>query len=939
MEKALWKFIDNHGTFVSKKAHKINTLYFPLCNDYPFMSSVSADLHGDIKTDFNSFLLQPVSRIDLAGLKSSRNFWIYISSKKIWSATGVSKDLAAINSDKFSLEGGLLWQKITRQNNKIGLKSEITSFVPSTGEPVEIMRVEITNISPKKIKFIPIAAIPLFARSAGNLRDHRHVTSLLSCVKKNKFGIIVTPTLLFNEKGHNKNYTSYFVFGSDKQSSPPQYIYPAQEEFTGDDSDLEAPSVVMRNLLPNKQLNPQGKEPMGALRFRLKTLNPKQKCVYTIVMGIVKEKTELAITEHMSLRRGHRPSASPRGEPTRQSHNDIIAIFKKFNSPEKIMRSFNTTKSYWQNKGCENMVGTQDADFDNWFRWVNIQPNLRKIFGCSFLPDFDYGKGGRGWRDLWQDCLSLILSAPQEVRPLLINNFAGVRIDGSNATIIGAKPGEFIADRNNISRVWMDHGIWPLLTTLLYIHQTKDLGILLEETSYFRDHQLCRGKERDWDWKPEYGNQLKTKTNQIYTGTILEHMLIQNLVQFFNVGPHNHIRLEGADWNDGLDMAQEHGESVAFTAMYARNLNILYEILGKVKQENIVVAKEAFALFDSLGVSPIDYSDIRQKHQTLHEYFKAVGSELSGEKISIPVTQCKNDLKKKADWISGHIRQTEWLKTGFFNGYYDNNKQRVEGKINGRLRMTLAAQAFPIICGIASIQQITTLYKNVKKYLKDKKMGGFHLNTDFKQEQLALGRAFSFVYADKENGAFFSHMTVMFAYALYMRGFAHQGYEVLDSIYQMAKNTQKSKIYPCLPEYFNAQGRGMYSYLTGSASWFILTMLTQVFGVRGEYGDFVIEPKLIARQFKKTDTINLFTVFCEKKITVKFINPHKKDYGKYSILKVIFNNEDVTKCTFSRHSAPEAQLKGKNLARFFMRREDFLNVADKPMNTIEVILD
>jgi len=41
---------------------------------------------------------------------------------------------------------------------------------------------------------------------------------------------------------------------------------------------------------------------------------------------------------------------------------------------------------------------------------VAIQPTLRKIFGCSFLPDFDYGKGGRGWRDLWQDCLGLILS-------------------------------------------------------------------------------------------------------------------------------------------------------------------------------------------------------------------------------------------------------------------------------------------------------------------------------------------------------------------------------------------------------------------------------------------------------------------------------------------------------------------------------------------------
>ena len=58
---------------------------------------------------------------------------------------------------------------------------------------------------------------------------------------------------------------------------------------------------------------------------------------------------------------------------------------------------------------------------------------------------------------------------------LLFGNFAGVRFDGSNATIIGSAPGEFKADRNNIPRVWMDHGAWPLLTTKLYIDQTGDL--------------------------------------------------------------------------------------------------------------------------------------------------------------------------------------------------------------------------------------------------------------------------------------------------------------------------------------------------------------------------------------------------------------------------------------------------------------------------------
>lgn len=105
------------------------------------------------------------------------------------------------------------------------------------------------------------------------------------------------------------------------------------------------------------------------------------------------------------------------------------------------------------------------------------------------LPYHDYGKGGRGWRDLWQDCLALLIMEPSVVRQMIVDNYGGVRMDGTNATIIGSRQGEFIADRNNITRVWMDHAFWPFVTTKLYLDQTGDLDILLEKVTYFKDLQ------------------------------------------------------------------------------------------------------------------------------------------------------------------------------------------------------------------------------------------------------------------------------------------------------------------------------------------------------------------------------------------------------------------------------------------------------------------
>jgi len=209
--------------------------------------------------------------------------------------------------------------------------------------------------------------------------------------------------------------------------------------------------------------------------------------------------------------------------------------------------------------------------------------------------------------------------------------------------------------------------------------------------------------------------------------------------------------------------------------------------------------------------------------------------------------------------------------------------------------MTLTGQVFPIMSGVAKDYQVKEIYRSAKKYLWDPKLHGFRLNTNFGEIYPELGRAFSFAYGEKENGSFFSHMNVMFAYALYKRNFVREGFEVLDSIYRMCMNTKLSKIYPGLPEYFNSDGRGMYHYLTGSASWLVLTTLTQVFGIRGEMGNLLISPKLVKEQFGGSRKISINTHFAGRKIKVNYLNPRKLNYGEYKVSKININGKTVSK--------------------------------------------
>lgn len=863
-----YSYIDEKGTFRLQDPELTSYLYFPIANESGVMSSVTPLLGGDSKMGQNTFLLPPVSSEDLHNNKSSRNFWCNITGKGYWSATGQSSaqqaEVFGKHKEETVLEAGIMWHKVFRKSESFGISSEILSFVPYTKETVEIMQVTLKNISDNFLELTPIAAIPLYGRSADNVRDHRNVTSMLHRVETTNHGIVLNPTLTFDERGHRKNTVVYGVFGAAGEGEEPAGFYPCVEDFIGEGGSFENPKAFSDPNIKAVQSGVciDGYEALGGIQFQAVTLSPGEEKTYIIAMGYGTSKENLE--EYAS------------------------SFFLKNQS----LKSFQETKEYWLEK-VNVIYHSGTKEFDSWMHWVNFQPMLRRIYGCSFLPHHDYGKGGRGWRDLWQDCLALLIMNPDGVKELLIDNFGGVRMDGTNATIIGTKQGEFIADRNNITRVWMDHGVWPFLTTSLYIMQSGDIDILLKENHYFKDLQAVRGEEKDTLWKSEDGSFVKTTKGDDYRGTILEHLIIQHLTAFFDVGEHNHIRLRGADWNDALDMAKERGESVAFTAIYGSNLEQMADLILILEQrgkKTVAIAKELeILLADDFDI----YNNIHKKQELLKRYCTSCKHTIHGEQLEITCEELAKNLKNKANWIKDHIRETEWIINmegeSWYNGYYDNSGCRVEGDNELGVRMMLTSQVFTIMSETATIDQVKEIVKAADKYLYDPTVGGYRLNTNFKEIKTDLGRMFGFAYGHKENGAVFSHMTVMYANALYKRGFVHEGYKVIHSLYSHCSDFNKSRIYPGIPEYIGDNGRGLYHYLTGSASWLLLTVLTEMFGVKGDLGNLRLDPKLTLEQFDRNYQASVQMVFANRKIHIQYTNATKKNYGEYKVNQIIID--------------------------------------------------
>ncbi len=867
-----FEFLDEKGSFRIGKAEDTSYLYFPIAGEKGLKCSVTPNLGGDAMVNQETFLLEPVSVENLHNNKNGRNFWLYMDNGNVWSAVGNS---AEQESKKFTMEqddsivsAGFMWHTIGRCSREYGIVSEITSFVP-VDLNVEVMAVTLKNVSNVAKVISPVAAIPIFGRSADNLRDHRNVTSMLHRITTVDDGVLVKPTMSFDEKGHRLNDKTYYVLGYGDKGENPVAFFPTVESFIGEGGSFTKPRSVYRQepgVGAGNHFN--GKEAVGGLKFDKLSIAPNEEVTYTILIGVTDDESS------------------------------IEEVKNRLNTKDKVDNELEATKKYWSDK-VNVSFHTGDKSFDEFMAWVAFQPFLRRVYGCSFLPYHDYGRGGRGWRDLWQDCLSLLFMEPDDVRKMIVANFGGVRMDGTNATIIGDGLGNFIADRNGIARVWMDHAYWPLKTLLLYIHQSGDYEILKEKVSYFKDSIVHRGNLVDKKFETE-GNFQYTKKGEVYEGSIIEHLLVQMLCAFYEVGNHNTLRLRGADWNDALDMASTNGESVAFSYAYAGNLRelamLIKEYSLKMGIDTISIASELAMLLESdLQL----FDSIKGKEELLNKYCGLIEGDLSGNQVAVPASTLATKLMEMADWFTDHLNSQEWIpgdgKAGWFNSYYDNSGNRVEkyDESEEKVRMMLTGQVFAIMGNVATDEQIRHITEAADRYLYKSELGGYRLNTNFNEIKMDLGRMFGFAYGEKENGAVFSHMSVMYANALYHRGFAREGHKSLNALSQASMNFNVSHMYPGIPEYFDADGRGKYPYLTGAASWYLLTMITEVFGVRGEAGNLCISPALLKEQFDIDNKAAICLNFANRRFNIVFTNESRLEFGEYKIKAARLNDNEL----------------------------------------------
>ncbi len=279
-------------------------------------------------------------------------------------------------------------------------------------------------------------------------------------------GVEVKPKLSFDERGHQKNEVTYFVYGVTGNGETPEQFFPVTEDFIGEGGSLTAPLAVKNNAEGAEAgIQIDGKEALGGLKFRSVALEKRRD-------GVIHH-------HHRALRR--------------QQQWRRCGRWLSPDSTDKVRDAIHKTNDYWQEK-VNVWFQTGNKTADSYLRWICFQPILRRLYGCSFFRITTMARAAGMAGSLWQDCLSLLFMNPDGVRQMIVDNYGGVRMDGTNATIIGEKQGRVQGGSKQHYARLDGSRFWPFLTTKLYIDQTGTFKFLTRKYRILKTVRYTEGR-------------------------------------------------------------------------------------------------------------------------------------------------------------------------------------------------------------------------------------------------------------------------------------------------------------------------------------------------------------------------------------------------------------------------------------------------------------
>lgn len=312
-------------------------------------------------------------------------------------------------------------------------------------------------------------------------------------------------------------------------------------------------------------------------------------------------------------------------------------------------------------------------------------------------------------------------------------------------------------------------------------------------------------------------------------GSVLDHLLKALDYTLYHVSPSGIPLRRTADWNDALAGGHlQKAESLMVANQVAWNILEIVPILDKVKQK--VKARRYLNIYEHLK-------------KTINEQYW------------------------DGDW---YIRATD------DEGNLIGSKRNKEGRIH------INGQTWPVMSHIATQERATKAMDSLWKLLMTN-YGALTFTPSYTSVNAGLGIISQFAPGAKENAAIFSHPNAWVIIAEALLGRADKAYEAWrrSSFLTRGKEPDIYKAEPYVYAEFSYGpesphfGKGSYSWMTGSAAWFLRACTDYIVGVRPTLDGLLISP-CVPDSWEDFSFVREFRGATYK---IKFRNPQKVSRG------------------------------------------------------------
>ncbi|MBE6147517.1 MAG: DUF3131 domain-containing protein [Firmicutes bacterium] len=496
---------------------------------------------------------------------------------------------------------------------------------------------------------------------------------------------------------------------------------------------------------------------------------------------------------------------------------DISKLKEKYSTIEKINQELNAVKTNWQTTLEKVQIKTPDKKFDNMVNgWYLYQTLAGRIMARA---GFYQVSGAFGYRDQLQDTTNICFIYPELTKEQIIKN-AKHQFREGDVLHWWLNPKNF-----GLRSRFKDDYLWLVYATSEYLKYTNDTDILNEQIPFVEGEAL-KEHEEEKGVTFYYSNDTKS---------LYEHCYLSIERTLNDLGTHGLPKMGGGDWNDGMNKIGIKGEG-----------------------ESVWLG---FFFYDLL--------------ERFIEITKIYNPSLSTKKYEDARVILKDNLNKNA-----------WNGEYYLRAFFDNQKP-VGAKENQECKIDLISQSFSILSEAVLDERVENVLSSVEKYLVDKNSNIVKLLTPpFKNSKDYPGYIMDYPKGIRENGGQYTHSVAWYIMALIKANRIDEAY----NIYQMinpANRTLKEKDVEtyCVEPYViaadiysnpNHEGRGGWTWYTGSSGWFYRVGIENICGLTVKGNKLYINPNVPSSwkefeiTFKYHRTLYEIKVYCHSDNRIKF---------------------------------------------------------------------